>query len=99
MILGLTLVPVLLAKLWSVIPKLFAWPPSRSPYPAHLYGAWIFLAAFVVHVAVKLPRMVRALRSRSLGRERLPGTDHRPERPRRAQHQMGRTARFWPSSS
>ncbi|MGT2526104.1 molybdopterin-dependent oxidoreductase [Streptomyces nojiriensis] len=28
--LGLVLVPVLLAKLWSVIPKLFAWPPVRS---------------------------------------------------------------------
>lgn len=27
---GLTLVPILLAKLWSVIPKLFAWPPARS---------------------------------------------------------------------
>ncbi|OLT20775.1 hypothetical protein BJF78_09455 [Pseudonocardia sp. CNS-139] len=28
--LGLVLVPVVLAKLWSVIPKLFAWPPVRS---------------------------------------------------------------------
>ncbi|MET7703124.1 molybdopterin-dependent oxidoreductase [Streptomyces sp. NPDC005485] len=28
--LGLVLVPVLLAKLWSVIPKLFALPPARS---------------------------------------------------------------------
>ncbi|MBP2341987.1 DMSO/TMAO reductase YedYZ molybdopterin-dependent catalytic subunit [Streptomyces cinnamonensis] len=28
--LGIVLVPVLLAKLWSVIPKLFAWPPVRS---------------------------------------------------------------------
>jgi DMSO/TMAO reductase YedYZ molybdopterin-dependent catalytic subunit len=28
--LGLALVPILLAKLWSVIPKLFAWPPVRS---------------------------------------------------------------------
>jgi len=28
--LGLTLIPVVLAKLWSVIPKLFAWPPARS---------------------------------------------------------------------
>jgi DMSO/TMAO reductase YedYZ molybdopterin-dependent catalytic subunit len=32
--LGLALVPILLAKLWSVIPKLFAWPPVRSV--AHL---------------------------------------------------------------
>ena len=29
-LLGLALVPILLAKLWSVIPKLFAWPPLRS---------------------------------------------------------------------
>ncbi|MFB7909821.1 molybdopterin-dependent oxidoreductase [Kitasatospora sp. NPDC056076] len=29
--LGVVLVPVLLAKLWSVIPRLFSWPPLRSP--------------------------------------------------------------------
>jgi DMSO/TMAO reductase YedYZ molybdopterin-dependent catalytic subunit len=29
--LGLATVPVVLAKLWSVIPRLFAWPPARSP--------------------------------------------------------------------
>lgn len=28
--LGLALVPVVLAKLWSVIPKLFVWPPIHS---------------------------------------------------------------------
>ena len=28
--LGLILIPVVLAKLWSVIPRLFAWPPLRS---------------------------------------------------------------------
>ncbi|WP_374195167.1 molybdopterin-dependent oxidoreductase [Streptomyces sp. ISL-1] len=28
--LGIVLIPVLLAKLWSVIPKLFEWPPARS---------------------------------------------------------------------
>jgi DMSO/TMAO reductase YedYZ molybdopterin-dependent catalytic subunit len=28
--LGLVLIPVILAKLWSVIPKLFTWPPARS---------------------------------------------------------------------
>jgi DMSO/TMAO reductase YedYZ molybdopterin-dependent catalytic subunit len=27
---GLVAVPLLLAKLWSVIPRLFAWPPARS---------------------------------------------------------------------
>jgi DMSO/TMAO reductase YedYZ molybdopterin-dependent catalytic subunit len=28
---GLMAVPILLAKLWSVMPKLFEWPPVRSP--------------------------------------------------------------------
>jgi DMSO/TMAO reductase YedYZ molybdopterin-dependent catalytic subunit len=32
--LGLASVPFLLAKLWSVIPRLFAWPPVRSPAQA-----------------------------------------------------------------
>ena len=104
--LGLALVSVLLFKLWSVLPKLFDWPPLRSPahalerlslfllvggavfefvtgilniqtwykfpgsfYPLHFYGAWVFMAAFIVHVALKLPTMIRALRSRSLIRE------------------------------
>jgi DMSO/TMAO reductase YedYZ molybdopterin-dependent catalytic subunit len=33
-LLGLALLPVVLAKLWSVIPKLFAWPPVTSPATA-----------------------------------------------------------------
>jgi len=28
---GIVAVPLLLAKLWSVIPRLFAWPPVKSP--------------------------------------------------------------------
>ncbi|MGI9185353.1 MAG: molybdopterin-dependent oxidoreductase [Solirubrobacteraceae bacterium] len=28
---GLALVPIILVKLWSVIPRLFEWPPVRSP--------------------------------------------------------------------
>ena len=28
---GLAAFPILLAKLWSVLPKLFEWPPARSP--------------------------------------------------------------------
>jgi DMSO/TMAO reductase YedYZ molybdopterin-dependent catalytic subunit len=104
--LGLVLIPVVLAKLWSVLPKLFEWPPVRSIthlverasllllvggavfelvtgvmniqyfyawpfgfYQAHYYGAWVFIAAFVVHVAFRLPRMVTGLRSRSLRTE------------------------------
>ncbi|MFJ6048870.1 molybdopterin-dependent oxidoreductase [Streptomyces sp. NPDC092307] len=99
-VLGIVLVPVLLAKLWSVIPKLFEWPPVRSVshgierlsllllvggagfefvtgilnvqlhyifpgsfYVLHFYGAWVFIGAFVVHVAFRLPRALRAVRA------------------------------------
>jgi len=109
--LGLVLVPVLLGKLWSVLPKLFTWPPLRSPaqalerlsllllvggalfefttgilnvqywyvfpgsfYALHLYGAWVFLAAFVLHVALKLGALRTALRSRRLRDELRTGT-------------------------
>jgi DMSO/TMAO reductase YedYZ molybdopterin-dependent catalytic subunit len=101
--LGLVLIPVVLAKLWSVIPRLFAWPPIRSIaqvlerlsiamlvggilfeiatgvlyiqydyiygfsfFPAHYYGAWVFIAGFVMHIVVKIPRMITGLRSMSL---------------------------------
>ncbi|MEU5837891.1 molybdopterin-dependent oxidoreductase [Streptomyces diacarni] len=97
---GVVLVPVLLAKLWSVVPKLFTLPPARSAahalervsllllvggvlfefvtgllnvqldylfpgsfYPLHFYGAWVFAAAFAVHVALRLPKAVRVLRA------------------------------------
>ncbi|MDI5964464.1 molybdopterin-dependent oxidoreductase [Streptantibioticus silvisoli] len=102
--LGIVLVPVLLAKLWSVIPKLFAWPPVRSAgqalervsllllvggvifefvtgilniqlyyvfpgsfYTLHFYGAWVFAGAFVVHVAFRLGRALRAVRAGPAG--------------------------------
>lgn len=98
--LGLILIPVVLAKLWSVIPRLFAWPPVRSIaqllerisllmlvggvlfeivtgvlniqydyifgfsfYTAHYFGAWVFVTGFVMHVAIKSPRMWAGLRS------------------------------------
>lgn len=117
--LGIALVPVLLAKLWSVLPKLFEFPPVKSVahalerlsllllvggaifefltgvlnvqywyvfpgsfYTLHLYGAWVFMAAFVVHVALKLPRMTAALRSRRLRDELRTDTAHTvPEAP------------------
>ncbi|MGV9563614.1 molybdopterin-dependent oxidoreductase [Streptomyces sp. NPDC003480] len=117
--LGVTLVPVLLGKLWSVIPKLFEWPPVRtvahglerlsllmlvggvifefvtgifniqlfyvfpgSFYTLHFYGAWVFIAAFVVHVSIRLGRMTRALRSRGLAAELRTDLAHtRPEPP------------------
>jgi hypothetical protein len=111
--LGLVLVPILLTKLWSVLPKLFEWPPLRSPahalerislfllvgggvfefatgilniqqwyifpgsfYTLHLYGAWVFTAAFVVHAFLKAPTVVRALRRRGLLRELRVDTAH-----------------------
>jgi DMSO/TMAO reductase YedYZ molybdopterin-dependent catalytic subunit len=101
--LGLVIIPVVLAKLWSVIPRLFAWPPARSLaqvlervtllmlvggilfeivtgvlniqydyifgfsfYTAHYFGAWVFIAGFVAHICLKLPKMWRSLRSRSM---------------------------------
>ncbi|WP_330286858.1 molybdopterin-dependent oxidoreductase [Streptomyces sp. NBC_00576] len=103
--LGITLVPVLLAKLWSVVPKLFALPPARSLahalerisllflvggvlfefvtgvlnvqldyvfpgsfYPLHFYGAWVFFAAFVVHVVLRGPAAVRNVRRMRAGK-------------------------------
>jgi DMSO/TMAO reductase YedYZ molybdopterin-dependent catalytic subunit len=115
--LGLVIIPVVLAKLWSVIPKLFVWPPARSIaqllerlsllmlvggalfeivtgvlniqydyifgfsfYDAHYFGAWVFIAGFLMHIAVKIPRMVAGLGSFSM-REvlRTNVTDTRPE--------------------
>ena len=115
--LGLVLIPVVLAKLWSVIPRLFAWPPVASIaqllerlslimlvggilfeivtgvlniqydyvfgfsfYTAHYFGAWVFIAGFVMHIVVKIPRMVSGLRSlplREVLRTNTSGT--RPE--------------------
>jgi DMSO/TMAO reductase YedYZ molybdopterin-dependent catalytic subunit len=116
---GLALVPVLLAKLWSVLPKLFVWPPVRNPahalerlslfllvgggvfefvtgvmniqqwyvfpgsfYTLHFYGAWIFVAAAVVHVGLKVPTVIRSLRERGFVNELRTDTAHtRPESP------------------
>ncbi len=101
--LGLVIIPVVLAKLWSVIPRLFVWPPARSVaqllerasiamlvggilfeiatgvlniqydyifgfsfYTAHYFGAWVFIAGFLLHVAVKIPEMIAGLRSLSM---------------------------------
>jgi DMSO/TMAO reductase YedYZ molybdopterin-dependent catalytic subunit len=100
---GLITIPLLLAKLWSVIPKLFQWPAVRNAanalervsllllvggglfefatgvvniqdyYPfhfqfvvAHYYGAWVFFAAFLLHVTVKMPTVLRAYRERGV---------------------------------
>ncbi|HEX3922028.1 MAG TPA: molybdopterin-dependent oxidoreductase [Streptosporangiaceae bacterium] len=117
--LGLALLPVLLVKLWSVLPRLFARPAVRSAahaverlslvmivggalfefatgildiqnfyvfpfsfYTGHLYGAWVFIAGFVIHVALKFPRMLAGLRSRSLRQElHTPLGQTRPEAP------------------
>jgi DMSO/TMAO reductase YedYZ molybdopterin-dependent catalytic subunit len=102
-LLGLALVPIVLAKLWSVLPRFFIWPPARSVaealerltlfllvggiifqlatgllniqywyvfpagfYRAHLYGAWVFMSAFTLHAAIRVPIMRRSLKERSL---------------------------------
>ena len=53
-----------------------------SFYAAHYVGAWVFIGGFVAHVALKLPHMRRALRSRSLRAElRTPSPPTRPEEP------------------
>jgi DMSO/TMAO reductase YedYZ molybdopterin-dependent catalytic subunit len=117
--LGLVLIPILLAKLWSVLPKLFEWPPVRNPahalerlslfllvggavfefvtgimniqqwyvfpgsfYRLHFYGAWVFVAGFVVHVGLKARTVIRSLRSRGLLKElRTDTASTRPEPP------------------
>jgi DMSO/TMAO reductase YedYZ molybdopterin-dependent catalytic subunit len=49
-------------------------------YTAHYYGAWVFIAGFAVHTAIKIPHMVTGLRSRSLRAElRTPLAGTRPE--------------------
>ena len=118
-LLGLALVPILLAKLWSVAPKLFEWPPVKTPaqaverisillivasslfqlvtgvmniqydyawgfsfYTGHFYGAWVFILAFAVHVAIKMPALRRGLRGRSFRQEmRTPVERTVPEEP------------------
>jgi DMSO/TMAO reductase YedYZ molybdopterin-dependent catalytic subunit len=96
---GVALVPIVLVKLWSVLPSLFKWPAVKSPaealerlslaalvggilfelvtgllnisndyvfgfsfYTAHLYGAIVFIAGFVVHVGLKLRLAFRSVR-------------------------------------
>lgn len=117
--LGLIIIPVVLAKLWSVIPKLFDWPPARSIaqllerlsllmlvggllfeivtgvlniqydyifgfsfYDGHYFGAWVFITGFLMHIALKIPRMRTGLRSLSL-REvlRTNTSDTKPQPP------------------
>jgi DMSO/TMAO reductase YedYZ molybdopterin-dependent catalytic subunit len=113
----MVLVPLLIAKLWSVIPRLFVWPPARSIaqvlervslvmlvggilfeiatgllfiqydfifwfpwHTAHYFGAWVFIAGFLMHVTLKTPKMVRGLRSLSMRKVlRTSRADTRPE--------------------
>jgi DMSO/TMAO reductase YedYZ molybdopterin-dependent catalytic subunit len=122
-VLGLAVIPLVLAKLWSVMPRLFSWPPVGSIaqllerisllmlvggivfeiatgvlniqydyvfgfsfYTAHYFGAWVFIAGFGMHIAVKLPKMIvglRSLRPRKILATNL--TDTRPQ-PRDPDH-------------
>ncbi|MFI9565887.1 molybdopterin-dependent oxidoreductase [Streptomyces rishiriensis] len=134
--LGITLVPVLLAKLWSVAPKLFALPPARSLahalervsllllvggalfefvtgvldvqldyvfpgsfYPLHFYGAWVFFAAFVVHVVLRAPAAVRNARRMRAGKGREEEAGGAPDfplvAPRPAAATVSRRGALW----
>ena len=48
LIAGLITIPVLLAKLWSVIPRLFAWPPVKSPAHALERATLLMLVGGIV---------------------------------------------------
>jgi DMSO/TMAO reductase YedYZ molybdopterin-dependent catalytic subunit len=109
---GLAAMPILFAKLWSVMPKLFEWPPVRGashalerlslallvggsvfvfgtgllniqvfyPWPfrfltAHYYGAFVFLAGFGFHIAIKIPIALRTFRERGVLRPLRAGLD------------------------
>jgi DMSO/TMAO reductase YedYZ molybdopterin-dependent catalytic subunit len=53
-----------------------------SFYTAHYFGAWVFIAGFAVHVLIKFPKMVAALRSRPFRTVlRTSRADTRPEPP------------------
>ena len=56
------------------------YPWKFSFLAAHFYGGWVFIAAFVLHAALKLPTMRRSLRERRLLDELRRGLDEtRPE--------------------
>ncbi|MBA2505387.1 MAG: molybdopterin-dependent oxidoreductase [Thermoleophilaceae bacterium] len=124
---GIVAIPLLFAKLWSAIPKLFEWPPVRSPahalerlslallvggslfvfftgilnvqlwypfgfgfLPAHYYGAFIFLAALTLHVAIKLPVVRRSFGERGVVRPLRDDLEH--TRPEAYDHEADSTA-------
>src|SRR6202012_1712026 len=109
--LGLALVPAVMVKQWSVMPRFFRWSQLSSPLEAierlslgflvtgiffdlatgilleeywipyhfdftaaHLYGAWVFFGALLLHTALKLPKLRSALRTRGT-LARVLGTD------------------------
>jgi hypothetical protein len=108
---GLALIPAVMVKQWSVMPRFVVWSRPRGvidaverlslvflvagiffelatgvlfveywvPFSfgftaAHLYGAWVFFGALLLHLVVKLPKMRSSLRTRASLREVL-GTD------------------------
>ncbi len=128
---GLLALPILLAKLWSVMPKLFEWPPIRSishlleraslallvggslfvfftgilniqvyyPWPfrfltAHYYGAIVFIAAFLLHISVKLPLAYRTFKEKGVLRPLRADLAHTVAEP----YEKERTAPLEPSA-
>lgn len=51
-LLGVALVPLVLAKLWSVAPKLFEWPPVRSPAQALERAGLLLLVGSILFLLV-----------------------------------------------
>ena len=117
--LGLMAMPLILAKLWSVMPKLFQRPvvtslagaverisilmlvatvllefatgileidasdlPGINFYTVHYYGAWVFVALFVLHAFIKLPVVRCAYRERGVLRPLLQGLAETEPEPR-----------------
>jgi DMSO/TMAO reductase YedYZ molybdopterin-dependent catalytic subunit len=51
-------------------------------YTAHYFGAWVFIVGFLMHITLKIPRMITALRSMSFRKVLRTNTSHtRPEPP------------------
>jgi hypothetical protein len=67
--LGSVLIPIILAKLWSVLPKLFEWPPARSVTHLVERASLLLLVAGVRDYR-------RAVRPRSLGLPRSRPGNH-----------------------
>ncbi|MGP4114065.1 molybdopterin-dependent oxidoreductase [Streptomyces sp. 4N509B] len=57
---GLALVPLLLAKLWTVYPRLFVWPPVRSPaHAAERLSITVLVSAALLEVCLGMTNITQ----------------------------------------